>query len=169
LAEIKNIYWDACIWIALINEEDGVVERCKYVIEEAQKQNIKIWTSSISLAEVFKKKCEGKYVSLEDSKDIEFEKYIEQEFLIEVQVDHDIGLLARRLLRKYPELKKPNDAIHLATAVISDLDEFHTIDGENLLRLNGQINRLDGKPLMICVPPEKPEEPQGDLFEHGKT
>ncbi len=165
MADPKKVYWDACIWLGLINEEDGKVDRCKFVIEQAKAQAMQIWTSSLSLAEVFKKKCEGKNVSLEESKDVDFEKYIEQEFLTEVQVDHDVGLLARRLLRKHPDLKKPNDAIHLATAALNNLDELHTFDVENLLPLNGKIDRMDGKQLIICVPPEKPANPQVELFD----
>ena len=162
----KKVYWDACVWLSLINEHEADrVARCQYVIEQAQAGSIEIWTSSISLAEVFKKKCEGKNISLEESKDIDFEKYIEQEFLTEVQVDHDIGLLARRLLRKFPELKKPNDAIHLATAALSNLDELHTFDAENLIVLSGRIEKMDGSLLVICAPPEKPKDNQGGLFD----
>jgi predicted nucleic acid-binding protein len=165
LAETKNVYWDSCVWIGLINEEDGKASRCQYVVDQARGRAMQIWTSSISLAEVFKKKCEGKNVALEESRDVDFEKYIEQEFLTEVQVDHDIGLLARRLLRRFPELKKPNDAIHLATAMLNNLYEFHTFDEDNLLLLNGKIDRMDGAPLVICIPPEKPIDPQGGLFD----
>ena len=166
MTEIKKVYWDACVWLSLINEDEaGRVARCNYIIEQAQAGSIQIWTSSISLAEVFKKKCEGKNISLEESKDIDFEKYIEQEFLTEVQVDHDIGLLARRLLRKFPELKKPNDAIHLATAALNNIDELHTFDAENLITLTRRIEKMDGSLLVICAPPEKPIDPQGGLFD----
>ena len=146
------------MWIGLINVEADKVALCQYQIELAKKGEVEIWTSSISLAEVFKKKCEGKDQSLEESKDVEFEKYVEQDFLVEVQVDHDVGLLARRLLRKYPALKKPNDAIHLATALLNNVDEMHTFDAENLLILGSQLDRADGKKLVICKPPQ-PKQP----------
>lgn len=165
MADLKNVYWDACLWISLINGETGKADRCQYVIERSKVGEFQVWTSSISLAEVFKKKCEGKNVSLDESKDMDFEKYIEQDFLTEVQVDHDTGLLARRLLRKFPELKKPNDAIHLATAVLNNVDELHTFDDENLIPLDGKIERADGKLLVICFPPQRPVDPQGALFD----
>lgn len=152
----QKVYWDSCAWLSLINEEAGRVECCRYVVAEARAGRIQIWTSAFTLAEVFKKTVEGKSASLPESKDIEFEQYIEQEFLVVVQVDYDIGVLARRLLRKHPKLKKPTDAIHLATAVLNNIDEFHTYDGRNLLPLSGVVKRQDGAPLKICLPPADP-------------
>jgi predicted nucleic acid-binding protein len=149
----KKIYWDACVWIAIANQEIGKAERCQVILDHARQREFDIWTSSLTLAEVFKKKCDGTVVFLEDSKDLDFESFIAQDFLIEAQVDHDIGVLARRLLRQFPALKKPNDAIHLATAVMFNIDEFHTYDGENLLSLNGEVQRADGVALIICQPP----------------
>jgi predicted nucleic acid-binding protein len=146
------------VWISLINQEAGKVRRCQHVIDLAQKGEVQIWTSSLTLAEVFKRKCEGATLSIADAHDADFERYIEQDFLVEVQLDHDIGVLARRLLRAHPELKKPADAIHLASAALNNVEELHTFDGDNLLNLSGKIARRDGKPLVICLPPEPVQE-----------
>lgn len=158
MADPKKIYWDSCVWISLINQEAGKVKRCQNVIDLATKGEVQLWTSSLTLAEVFKKKRDGHTLSIDEAHDADFEKYVEQEFLTEVQLDHDIGVLARRLLRTHPELKKPADAIHLASAALNNLDEFHTFDGDNLLSLNGKIQRRDGKMLVICIPPEPMQE-----------
>jgi predicted nucleic acid-binding protein len=156
----KNVYWDTCTWLGLINEEPGKVDRCRYIIQEARAGHIQIWTSTFTLAEVFKKNCEGKGVSLPETKDLDFENYIEQEFLTLVQVDFDIGVLARRLLREHPKLKKPSDAIHLATAALANVDEMHTTDAENLIVLDGLVKRQDSVALRICIPPEPPPPPK---------
>lgn len=161
----KNVYWDTCTWLGLINEEPGKVDRCRYVIKEARSGNIQIWTSTFTLAEVFKKSCEGKSVALPETKDLDFENFIEQEFLTLVQVDLDVGVLARRLLRKHPQLKKPSDAIHLATAAMSNVDELHTTDAVNLIILTGEVKRQDGVSLTICLPPEEPPPPPMPLFD----
>jgi predicted nucleic acid-binding protein len=154
LAEIKRVYWDACIWLALINQETpDRVQRCQNVLTMARNGEMEIWTSALTLAEVFKKKCDDKNTGLPEYKDIEFEEYILQDYLTVVQVDYDIGVKARQLLRSFSVLKKPPDGIHLATAVEHDLDEFHTFDRENLLPLNDKIKRKDGVPLRICHPP----------------
>jgi len=113
--------------------------------------DLKIWTSSLTLAEVYKFKCDGPKALVADQ-DRLFEQYIESDFVVEVQVDHAIATLARRLCRRHPPLKKPNDGIHLASAVLSNVDEFHTFDDDDLLVLAGQVHRADGTLLMICEP-----------------
>jgi hypothetical protein len=79
-----------------------------------------------------------------------------------------VGTVARRLLRKFPQIKKPQDAIHVATAVLNNVDELHTFDGSDLLPLDGQIPMQNGQKLKICHPPRPPEVPhplKGTLFE----
>lgn len=164
-------YWDACAWIALIKQEPGRFEACKHVIDLAEAGKAEIWTSAFTLAEVFKRNCDAGAVSLDSAKDNEFENYIEKEFVIKVQVDTDVGTAARRLLRAHPEIGKPQDAIHVATALLYDIDELHSFDRRDLLGLNGMLDRADGKKLMICSPPSPPpapkkSEPLPSLFEH---
>lgn len=166
MADPKRVYWDTCVWLSLINDEDGRAGRCRYVISEARAGNMQIWTSAFTLAEVFKKNCEGKGISLPEAKDLEFENFVEQDFFVVVQVDVDIGVLARRLLRQHVPLKKPPDAVHLASALINNLDEFHTFDDVNLTPLSGLVNRADGVGLVICFPPEPP---QPELTEYPDT
>lgn len=152
----KKYYWDSCIWISLINEDEAArADCCRYVLELANNNEVQIWTSSITLAEVFKKKCEGRNIALPEKGDAAFENFLNQDFIFEVQVDHDIGVLARRLLRKHPQLKQPNDAIHVATAALNNADELHSFDEDNLHPLDGLIDRRDGQKLKICFPPER--------------
>lgn len=157
----KNLYWDTCTWLGLINQEPGKIDRCRYIIEEARKGNIQIWTSTFTLAEVFKKNCAAGVpaMGISAEMDVDFEDYIAQDFVTLVQVDFDIGVQARRLLRGHPKLKKPADAIHLATAVLNNVDELHTFDGDNLIPLSGVVTRQDKVPLTICLPQEPPPPP----------
>ena len=161
MAEKKKFYWDACIWFALIKHEPGRFAKCEHVLGMARRGEVEIWTSSLTLAEVFRKQCGGTETSsLPADKDREFEDFVAQDFVVEVQLDHLIGITARRLLRTHLPLKKPPDAVHLASAVWHDLDEFHTFDAVNLLCLNGLVTTRSGRPLKICEPPDAPP----DLF-----
>lgn len=154
---LKKVYWDSCIWLGLINGEPGRVDNCEYLIEEATKGLVEIWTSSLTRAEVFKVKCPNDVKTLQEQKDRAFEEYLDQNFIVEVAVDRELGSLARVLMRKYsPPLNKPNDAIHLATALIHNLDEFNTYDREDLLRLDGKINKSNGDTMKICEVPNPP-------------
>lgn len=135
-----------------------------YTLDLAEKGSAQIWTSAFTLAEVWKRKCEGEKVGIQQGKDREFEDYIEKEFIIKVAVDVDVGNLARRLLRQFPDLGKPQDAIHVATCLLNNVDQLHTFDGGDLLKLDGEFPRIDRKMLTICLPPAPPEDPQGNMF-----
>lgn len=143
------------------------MDRCEYVIERAEKREIELWTSTFTLAEVWKRKCEGELTGLPQSADTVFEDYIEQEFVRKVQVDVDVGMLARRLLRQFPELGKPQDAIHVASCLLNNVDELHTFDDRDLRRFDGILPRRDHIKLAICPPPMRPEsaDDQAELFD----
>lgn len=143
-----RVYWDSCVWIRLINGEAGH-ELCQLVIDRARKAEVEIWTSTLTLAEVYK----FKGGAIEAAKDEEFEDYIDQDFVKLVQVDQEIAYRARRLCRKHDKLKKANDGVHLACAVIHNLDELHTTDRNDLLRLNGEVYCDNGQLLPIILPP----------------
>lgn len=150
MAKPKKVYWDSCVWLRLINGEDGH-ELCHSVLSAAQRGDVEIWTSSLTLAEVYKFKCESTK-SLAVEQDKIFEDYISSDFVVEVQVDHEIAVMSRRLCRHHRELKKPTDGIHLASAIVNNLDEFHSFDHSDLLVLNGNVSRADGLKLHICKP-----------------
>lgn len=168
MADKPKYYWDACIWICLIKQEAGRIDSCRYIIEMAQKGEIEIWTSAFTLAEVFKRRCGSETSEMPASDDQAFEDYLAQEYIQLVQVDVDVGTAARRLLRKFPAIGKPQDAIHVATAAIHSVDALHTFDRSDLLGLDGLIPMANGGKLKICVPPNPPVVPDplaGTLFE----
>lgn len=168
MVDIPKYYWDACIWIEFITQSRPErVKQCMHVIDLAENGAAQIWTSAFTLAEVWKRKCDGDNVQLQQDKDRSFENYIEKEFITKVSVDADVGNLARRLLRKFPTLGKPQDAIHVATCLLNNLDELHTFDEDHLTRFDGRIPRMDHKKLVICAPPAPPEDPQDEMFTEG--
>ncbi len=164
-SKIKRVYWDSCNWISLIDPDNEVdkkkVEALEYVYQQAKNKEIEILTSTFTLAEVYRLKCESSKKQLPEDKDKIFEDFIDQEFVIPVAVTREIGIYARRLLRRTGGLKRPQDAIHLASAAISNVDELHTFDGNHLLHLDQQIDRKDGHKLRICLPELPPAKPQG--------
>lgn len=158
MADVPKYYWDACIWIELITQADaGRVERCRCVVELARKGEAEIWTSAFTLAEVWKKKCNEAAVGIQKEQDRAFEDFIESEFVKKIEVNVDVGNLARRLLRRHTGLGKPQDAIHVASCLLENLDELHTFDGSDLLNFDGILPRRDKVRLKICAPPLPPE------------
>jgi len=152
-ASPKRACWDACSWIALIQKEkievNGVTEdrytMCRSVINAASKGGIEVIISGLCYAEV----CKNPGVKAEGEDKIS--AFFEHDYILPVAVDKYVGETARRLLlQKYPGLK-PQDSVHLATAIIANADELHTFD-KKLLDLDGQIARADGVKLKICKP-----------------
>lgn len=113
----------------------------------------------------FQAKMLWEQTGIEQANDTAFEDYIAQDFVQRVQVDSDVGTAARRLLRKFPSIRKPQDAIHAATAALNNVDELHTFDGNDLKPLDGQIPMANGQKLKICQPPTPPDPDKGTLFE----
>lgn len=134
-------------------------------MEQAERGDIQIITSAFTLAEVFKRKCDTVANTLPPASDTIFEQYFLKDFVILVAVDREVATYARRLLRRFKEIKQPQDAVHLATAALNDVDELHTYDGNNLLPLDGKVMRADNQPLRICTPIAPPPGTSGPLFE----
>lgn len=164
MAEQKKVYWDACAWLGLLNGETEKSQALEVVWKGAEKGDIQIWTSAFCIAEVFRVKCENDWSKLSPENDDKINNMFNQSFVQLVQVDLEIAQLAKKLLRTHQTLKKPSDAIHLATSVVWDLDQFHTYDHSDLLRLDGQIATINGTYISIC----RPDKLNGDdLFTIG--
>lgn len=153
------------MWIALIKRERARFDACAHLIQQAQRGDIEIWTSAFTYAEVYKKHCSGEPAGIAPIDDQSFEDYIEQDFVQLVQVDADVGRAARRLLRQYPTIGKPQDATHVASALLMNVHELHTFDRENLLDLNEKLKCQDGVCLKIKIPDNPPDPDSGTLFE----
>ena len=77
--------------------------------------------------------------------------FFDNDYILLVNVDKHLGDFARRLMLAGHSGLKPPDAIHLATACIANVDEFHTFD-DRLLALDRVIDRSDGTRLVIRKP-----------------
>ena len=163
-ADKPRYYWDACMWITLINDRTSIRGQCcEYVLEMAENGDCEIWTSSFCLAEVYKRKCDSQNTGLPEAQDEYFEDLVEQEFVRKISVDMDVAKVARRLLRRFPGIGKPQDGVHVASCLIENIDQLHTFDREDLLKLDGKIDRLDHKKLTICEPPYPPTDDQREM------
>ncbi len=167
----KRIAWNSCVWIAHIQQEtifdDGILVEdrgamCRRVLESAEKGSLEIVVSSISLAEVI---CKNKTAGVDDSI---VRDYFDNDYILLVSVDKEVGDWARKLmLADHPKLK-PADAVHMATSAIANADEFQTSDAK-LLALDGNIDKADGMRLRIRKPavPATPA-PLLDPIERGE-
>jgi predicted nucleic acid-binding protein len=152
-ASPSRVCWDACTWIALIQQErirdeNGNVVEDRYalsrsVIDRAEKGAVEIAVSGLCLVEVNKP-------SATTPRD-QLVAYFENDYILLVPVDKVIGERARALMFAALPGLKPPDAVHLATALISNADEMHTFDCR-LLDLDETLTKGDGTILKICKP-----------------
>lgn len=151
----RRVYWDACAWIALIQQErmlnsDGTLFEdrygmCRNVINAAERNHIEIATSTLSLVEV----CKASSL-LQNIGEDKIATFFENDYVLLVNLDRAVGEMARKLMRSGFSLKPP-DACHLATAALAFVDEAHTFD-RKLLGLDGLIDKPDGTKLKIVKP-----------------
>jgi predicted nucleic acid-binding protein len=118
----------------------------RQVIAAAEKGTMEIATSALNLVEV----CKSRDVASRRD-DGALRDFFEHDFVLLVSVERVVGETARRLMMSGFAGLKPPDATHLATAIVARAAELHTFD-DKLLRLDGKIGGLDGKPLRICKP-----------------
>ena len=101
MANVRNkYYWDACVWIELITRSnDDRFERCSHIFSKAQSQEVELWTSAFTLAEVHKRKCNGNFKSLDKSRHDEFELLFKSGLVKPILVDIQVAQAARRQCR----------------------------------------------------------------------
>jgi hypothetical protein len=150
---LKTVYWDACVFHALIGKEAGRVETCLRIEKAALNGEIEIYTSTVTFVECVWIKGQPDKLSKEHEQFIQ--KYFMHKYIRAINCDRQIAEAARNLIWQFPHLK-PKDAIHVASAISKQIDEMHTYDRDDLVKLSGQIG---SPPLKICHP-EFVEEPQ---------
>ena len=170
MAKLPWVYWDACTWIAYINQEkavvhkDGSVEnrfvKCLEVLDQANNKKLEIVTSAFTLAEV----CKSPEVR--ESPLDNLPAFFEKSYIFIVPVDMSIGRRAQSIQVSGLVNLKPPDSIHLASAIRTKVAEMHTFD-KGILMLDGLIPGADGKPIKICKPSEG--LPLGPLFEGDRN
>ena len=169
------IYWDSCIFLAWLKDEnrpnremDGVYD----VANKIHKDNVILITSTFTRVEILES-------TLDDTAKQRLTDLFKRRNFQQVAPDNRIMDMSHEIRDYYqkqkdidqlPTLTTP-DAIHLATAIIHGVSEFHTFDENDeprkrraLLPLNGNVA---GHPLVICKPPIPPQ--QGLFNEKERT
>lgn len=138
-------YWDACAFLAILNEEPEI-DSCREVIAEGMVGKTKIVTSTLTLAEVLHTKG---YYRLPTEKHQEVVDVFKHSFIVVRPVTRYTAEFAREICWYNPV--DPKDAIHLATAISEPrLRLFETKDAP-LLKF-GKLHIAGHDPLEIDKP-----------------
>jgi predicted nucleic acid-binding protein len=145
----KLYYWDTSAFIAWINGGQGhppeVINGLDEIAKEVAENRAALCTSVNTKTEIL----QGK---LTPDQKTRLDNLFKRRNVTLINVDSRIADMASEIRNYYNnrgiKISTP-DAQHLATAIIYNVDEFHTLDGGDLLRLNGDVA---GHPLHIRVP-----------------
>ena len=164
MPEPARIYWDAAAWIAYIQKEmpgpdssfsEPRYEMCRTVLEQAEAGTVEIVTSAYTLAEVCKRAKDP------TSPGIDLAAFFNRPYILLTNVDKEVGLRAQNLQLAGVGKLYPQDAVHLASALVANVPVFHTFDAD-LLKLDNIFTLKDGNQMRIVRPTE--ENPQANLF-----
>lgn len=155
-------YWDACLFLAWLKDEErkaGEMDGVREVIDRSKRRELRVMTSVLTSVEVLSAKIPA-------GMDTFFKGMMKR--VNQVSVDIRVASLAHDIRDHYiksgSKTVSTPDAIHLATAILYRVDEFHTFDADGsrkslgLLQLSGNVA---GSKLIICKPEAK--RPQLDL------
>lgn len=82
----KRIYFCSNIWLSLIKKEPDRYQAIEQIIQSAKKGECEIWTSTISIAEVYKSHVEGEEATESDEK---IDSLFEQGYVEMVSADNN--------------------------------------------------------------------------------
>ena len=150
-------YWDACLFLAWINNEPERAAVVDSLLTSARLGEIEIVTSVISVTEVALAATEKQSGTLSAATLIKIENLWEPPSPIKlVEVHRLIATAARDLMRQATpdglRLRAP-DAIHLSTAPRAACDEFLTYDPK-LQKYAGMIGLPVREPVSSALPLE---------------
>jgi predicted nucleic acid-binding protein len=145
----SSVYWDACVFIDLLQQTAGRYDACEDCRQRAEKGELILITSAITIAEVNKLPSLGSLPEVQSRVILEF---FENSYIVLRQVDRAVAEKAHELTRTHGLM--PMDAVHVATALAMQVDVFLTYDTpkgrrKGLLRHNGTIGN---PPLKIEMP-----------------
>lgn len=141
-------YWDSDAFIGWLAGEPDKVHECRGVIRAAEKGELRIVTSSLTLTEVIKLKRKP---ALGREHEQTINEFFKHEWIVVRQLDRFTAEYARELVWEHNF--DPKDSIHVATAVRAGIPHLDTFDAK-LIKRSGKI----GDPPIIIGRPDVPEQ-----------
>jgi predicted nucleic acid-binding protein len=166
-----SYYWDACIflhWLSDPQKDQAVVDGIEDIVVSAERGTATIFTSTITRIEVLRARLDqhaaDKFAEL-------FPRAVEW-----ASVDPGVAQLAHDIRNFYhapnhKDMSTP-DCIHLATAIIYEASEMHTLDGSGrhtrhgLVPLSGKV--MGGRYPIVIKKPLRVPPPLPPLFATSK-
>ena len=131
--EIQRVYWDSCCFIEILNA-GARAEQCVNVLEQAQRDEIRIVISSLTMGETVRPR--GSETPLPVELRDKVLAFFENDYIIMVNLDRDVVRKSLDLCWNFN--LKSRDALHVAAALAYQCDAFETFD-QSILKLNAVV------------------------------
>jgi len=150
---VEKIYWDSDCFLGHFKAEDGKAEQCDGVLQRAERGEVLIVTSALTLAEVLWMRGAPR---LPKEKAELVQKFFRRSYIRVYNVTRKISEAAQ--VHVWDNDIKPKDAIHVATAVHLGADALETFD-KQLIKKSGTA----GKSLLLIREPQAATQGRFDL------
>ena len=141
---VEIIYWDSDCFLGHFQAEAGKAEKCDGVLQRAERGEVLIVTSTLTLAEVLWMRG-GPRLSREKAELVQ--KFFRRSYIRVYNVSRKLAEAAQVLV--WDNSIKPKDAIHVATAIHLRAEALETFDID-LIGKSGTV----GKPLLLIREPQ---------------
>jgi len=145
---VRYRYWDSCVILGWLKAEPDKVADCQAGIRLAEKGDLTIVTSALTIAEVLRLKGETPIPKADRAK---VRGFFENEYIAIYDLDRTVAEKAQDVV--WDHGVKPKDAIHVATALTTGrslaIEQLDTFD-EGLIQLSGKVG--GEPPLKIGLP-----------------
>ena len=156
---VEKIYWDSDCFLGHLQDEDGKAEKCDGVLQRAERGEVLIVTSALTLAEVLWMRNAPR---LPKEKAELVQKFFRRSYIRVYNVSRKIAEAAQVYV--WENNIEAKDAIHVATAIHLDAGALETFDAK-LIGNSGTI----GTPLLLIRQPEAANQGRLDLARPAET
>ena len=138
----EKIYWDACIFLAWLQDEPGdpgVMEGIEEAVRQVQNNEAILITSIMTQTEVLESK-------MPKEAQLKFENLFKRRNVLWINHDTRVGKLSHDIRDHYDQQSikiSSADSVHLASAILYEASVFYTLDGSGKKK-RGYLLPLDG-------------------------
>ena len=143
-------YWDSDCFLGWLAEEADKVDACRQVLDIAERGDIQIVTSALTLSEVLLMRGRS---AVPASRRATVRGFFGRSYIVVVPIGREIAERSQDLV--WDHGIRPKDALHVASAISTGLTLFNTFDNE----LIGK-SRAEGLPDLTI---ERPGLGQGEM------
>lgn len=125
----RRVYWDTSVFLCFLNDKEQTRRKiCEDVLDCAMREEVKIFTSCYTIAEVIRPKARSIPMAtrLTPVEIAQITAMFRWPFLTTIEVDDRLAHFAVSLARAYD--LKPADSVHAASAILWRLDTLYAWD-----------------------------------------